>query len=120
MNHTSGLTYEFMHASKVDDFYRSNGINFQGTDHTLEEMVRKLATAPLLCQPGSQWNYSVSTDVLGRLVEIWSGETLQQFFKSQIFEPLQMLDTDFHVAEHNHSRFAALYAALTTTRDFAR
>jgi CubicO group peptidase (beta-lactamase class C family) len=109
MNHTSGLTYEFMHASPVDDYYRSNGINFQGTGHTLEEMVGKLATAPLLCQPGSQWNYSVSTDVLGRLVEVWSGQSLQTFFRTRIFEPLNMQDTDFHVAESNHQRFAALY-----------
>ncbi len=109
MNHTSGLTYEFMHANAVDDYYRANGINFQGTEHTLEQMVAKLATAPLLCQPGSQWNYSVSTDVLGRLVEVWSDLSLQDFFKTRIFDPLQMHDTDFHVAEKKHGRFAALY-----------
>ena len=109
MNHTSGLTYEFMHANAVDDYYRAHGINFQGTEHSLEMMVGKLATAPLLCQPGSQWNYSVSTDVLGRLVEVWSGISLQEFFKTRIFDPLQMPDTDFHVAQKNHGRFAALY-----------
>ncbi|OED39900.1 serine hydrolase [Chromatiales bacterium (ex Bugula neritina AB1)] len=109
MNHTSGLTYEFLHANPVDNYYRDQGINFQSTEYTLEEMVQKLAAAPLLCQPGSQWNYSVATDVLGRLIEVWSGASLQAFFKERIFEPLQMLDTGFHVEPHKHQRFSAMY-----------
>ena len=109
MNHTSGLTYEFMRSSPVDALYRERGINFQGNEGTLEQMVVKLAEAPLLCQPGTQWNYSVSTDVLGRLVEVWSGVSLREFFIREILQPLNMHDTDFSVAEDNVHRFSALY-----------
>jgi CubicO group peptidase (beta-lactamase class C family) len=80
---------------------------------TLAEMVERLAAVPLLCQPGSAWNYSVSTDVLGRLVEVWSGLTLEEFFRSRIIEPLDMRDTAFHVAAGNQARFAACYSPLT-------
>ena len=109
MNHTSGLTYEFMQSSPVDALYRERGINFQGTKHSLEEMTIKLAGAPLMCQPGSQWNYSVATDVLGRLVEVWSGQSLREFFINEILHPLNMHDTDFSVSKDNADRFSALY-----------
>ncbi|MCB1739710.1 MAG: beta-lactamase family protein [Gammaproteobacteria bacterium] len=110
MTHTSGLTYGFMQANVVDAAYREAGIEFPGSNCTLAELVDRLAGLPLLCQPGSQWNYGVSTDVLGRLVEIWSGQSLAGFFAERIFAPLRMLDSGFHVAEPNHARFAALYA----------
>jgi len=109
MNHTSGLTYEFMRSSPVDSLYRERGINFQGTEVNLQEMTKKLAQAPLMCQPGSQWNYSVATDVLGRLIEVWSGQSLREFFVTEILHPLNMHDTDFNVAQHNAHRFSALY-----------
>jgi len=110
MNHTSGLTYGFMQSTPVDAYYRENGITFQDKKGSLKEMVNQLARAPLLCQPGTQWNYSVATDVLGRLVEIWSGKTLRDYFVSEILEPLKMHDTDFSVAENNVDRFTAMYA----------
>ena len=69
----------------------------------------QLAQIPLLCQPGSQWNYSVATDVLGRLVEIWSGQTLADFFAEHIFKPLGMNDSGFAVAESQRDRFCSLY-----------
>ncbi len=110
MTHTSGLTYGFMQANVVDARYRAERIEFPGDAGSLEELVDRLAGIPLICQPGSAWNYSVSTDVLGRLVEIWSGRSLQQFFADEIFGPLAMNETGFHVAPENHSRFASLYA----------
>ncbi len=110
MTHTSGLTYGFMQANPVDAEYRNRGIEFPGADGELREWVQVLSELPLICQPGSAWNYSVSTDVLGRLVEVWSGQDLQEFFQNRIFEPLGMVDTGFHVASDNHSRFATLYA----------
>ena len=113
MTHTSGLTYGFMQTNVVDAAYREADIEFPGTAATLEELVKRVAALPLICQPGSGWNYSVSTDVLGRLIEVWSGQTLAEFFSEELLKPLRMVDTGFHVDEDNHSRFAALYAPLT-------
>lgn len=110
MTHTSGLTYGFMRANVVDGRYRAEGIEFPGDAGSLAELVERLAGIPLICQPGSAWNYSVSTDVLGRLVEVWSGRSLERFFHDEIFAPLGMHETGFHVAPDNHARFAALYA----------
>jgi CubicO group peptidase (beta-lactamase class C family) len=110
MTHTSGLTYSFMRSNAVDAAYREAGIEFPDASTTLAELVERAAEVPLMCQPGSQWNYSISTDVLGRLVEIWSGTSLADFFRERIFQPLGMQATDFHVEPANHDRFAALYA----------
>ena len=109
MTHTSGLTYGFMQANPVDARYRELKIELPTDAADLAEWVERAATIPLICQPGSQWNYSISTDVLGRLVEIWSGESLAEFFKNHIFEPLKMIDTGFHVIENKRERFASLY-----------
>ena len=111
--HTSGLTYGFMNANVVDQEHRNQKIEFPGTAGTLEELVKRLAGIPLIAQPGTQWNYSVSTDVLGRLVEVWSGLSLEAFFKERILEPLGMHDTGFSVAEGNKDRFASLYSPLS-------
>ena len=112
MTHTSGLTYGFMQSNPVDECYRQERIDFQGDRETLAETVERLAQIPLLCQPGSQWNYSVSTDVLGRLVEVWSGQTLEEFMTGEIFVPLHMLDTGFSVPTDKRERFSALYSPL--------
>ena len=111
--HTSGLTYGFMNANVVDQEHRNQKIEFPGTAGTLEELVKRLAGIPLIAQPGTQWNYSVSTDVLGRLVEVWSGLSLEAFFKDRILEPLGMHDTGFSVVEENKDRFASLYSPLS-------
>lgn len=113
MTHTAGFTYGFMEATPVDAFYREHKINFEGRGLTLAEMTERLAQAPLLCQPGSQWNYSVAIDVLGRLVEVWSGMPLDQFFDERILQPLGMTDTAFSVPEHKLDRFAACYGPAT-------
>ncbi len=113
MTHTSGLTYGFMQDNVVDEAYRAADIEFPGSAASLQELVARVAQQPLLCQPGSRWNYSVSTDVLGRLVEVWSGQDLQAYLQAALFEPLGMVDTGFHVAAHNHQRFVSLYAPLS-------
>ena len=110
LTHTSGLTYGFMNSSVVDEAYRARDLEFSGNRAALAQCVEELASVPLVCQPGSQWNYSVATDVLGRLVEIWSGQSLADFFYHRIFLPLEMLETGFSVAPANQQRFAALYA----------
>ena len=111
--HTSGLTYGFMNANVVDQEHRNQKIEFPGTAGTLEELVKRLAGIPLIAQPGTRWNYSVSTDVLGRLVEVWSGLSLEAFFKERILEPLGMHDTGFSVTEGSRDRFASLYSPLS-------
>jgi CubicO group peptidase (beta-lactamase class C family) len=108
MTHTAGLTYGFMHQNVIDAEYRNRGLD-QNHSFNLAEWVDLLADIPLLCQPGSQWNYSVATDVLGRLIEIWSGESLAEFFHHHIFDPLHMKDTGFSVRADQADRFAALY-----------
>ncbi len=113
LTHTSGLTYGFMNTNVVDAAYRAQQLEFPGKAATLAEWVEGLASVPLLCQPGSQWNYSVAPDVLGRLVEVWSQQELASFFNEHIFVPLAMGDTAFSVAPQNQSRFAALYAPLS-------
>lgn len=109
MTHTSGLTYGFMRTNVIDACYRE----VENEPGNLEEWVKQIAKIPLICQPGSQWNYSVSTDVLGRLVEVWSGQSLETFFQERIFIPLNMKDTGFQVSDENHERFISLYAPLS-------
>ena len=82
----------------------------------LEGVCDRLASLPLLFQPGTEWNYSVATDVVGRIVEVVSGESLDSFFAKRIFSPLGMRDTGFFAPEEHHSRLAALYQPDPATR----
>ena len=117
LTHTAGLTYGFLYQSAVDDIYRRAGYEWgapRGT--TLEQACDVWASFPLLFQPGTEWNYSVATDVVGRLVEVIAGQSLDEFFAQRIFQPLGMNDTGFFVPEHGVSRLAALYQPDPTTR----
>lgn len=107
MRHSSGLTYGVFGNTPVDQMYRRAGI--LGRDTSLRQMVEKLGKIPLQHQPGTRWLYSVSTDVLGRLVEVLSGKSLDEFFQQRIFGPLDMKDTAFHVPAEKLDRFAANY-----------
>jgi CubicO group peptidase (beta-lactamase class C family) len=109
LSHTSGLTYGFMEATPVDALYRERGVDFQTSDKTLAEVVEIAADIPLLAQPGAEWNYSISTDVLGHLVAVISGQSFDQFLRERVTGPLGMVDTDFHVPAEKISRFAANY-----------
>ncbi len=109
LTHTSGLTYGFHYAHPVDAMYRSAGFewgNPPGVD--LAGCCDLWAAQPLLFEPGTEWNYGVSTDVLGRLVEVVSGQSLDSFFRERIFEPLGMVDTAFD-AGATVDRLAAPY-----------
>jgi CubicO group peptidase (beta-lactamase class C family) len=108
LTHTSGLTYGFT-GSPVSAIYQAAKFDFQTEEASLWQMMERLAKLPLLAQPGTEWNYSVSTDVLGALVETISGMGFDQFLKTRIFGPLGMNDTDFHVHRGNQARFAANY-----------
>jgi CubicO group peptidase (beta-lactamase class C family) len=121
LTHTSGLTYGFHHVHPVDAIYRASGYEWgspPGKD--LAECCDGWAQLPLVFQPGTEWNYGVSTDVLGRVVEVASGQSLDEFFRTRIFEPLGMTDTDFYVPEAEQHRLAALYFPQPGTRQAAR
>jgi CubicO group peptidase (beta-lactamase class C family) len=110
LTHTAGLTYGFHHAHPVDAMYRAAGFEWgQPPDADLADCCDRWAGIPLLFQPGSEWNYGVSTDVLGRVVEDASGQTLDQFFQDRIFGPLGMTDTAFFADDARAERLAALY-----------
>ena len=100
--HTSGLTYGWMFNHPVDHAYRKRGIGSR--TKSLAEMCELMAEVPLLFSPGQEWNYSLATDVLGHLVELISGSTLDEFFRTEIFEPLGMIDTAFHVDDARADR----------------
>jgi len=111
LTHTSGLTYGFMERTNVDRAYRKLGVGALGKPFSgdLAEMVKALAGLPLEFSPGTAWNYSVSTDVVGHLVELISGERFDEYLRRHVFEPLGMLDTGFFVPEEKTGRFAACY-----------
>jgi CubicO group peptidase (beta-lactamase class C family) len=111
MRHTSGLTYGIQTTTNVDAAYRKLGIGQLERHGTLDEMVQKLAGVPLDFSPGTAWNYSVSTDILGYLVGVISGVPFPEYLRTRITEPLGMADTDFHVHEGQGARFASCYAA---------
>jgi CubicO group peptidase (beta-lactamase class C family) len=108
LRHTSGLTYGFQLRTNVDAAYRSAKIDaFQA--ESLQAFVDALGRLPLEFSPGTAWNYSVSTDVVGHLVGVVSGLPFDEFVRSRILQPLGMHDTDFHVPAAKVSRFADCY-----------
>lgn len=110
LTHTSGLTYGFQRRHPVDEIYRSRGYDFsfaRGAD--LSQAIEDWGSMPLLFEPGTQWNYSVAFDVLGRLIEIWSGQPLDIFMKERIFDPLGMADTEWWCTPEKKDRLAMLY-----------
>ncbi len=108
LRHTSGLTYGFFGNTPVDQRYKAAGVLI--SDQTLEDTITKLSGIPLLYQPGSRWHYSVSTDVLGRVVEVASTQSLDRYLTEQIFEPLEMKDTFFNVPPDKRPRLAQMYS----------
>jgi CubicO group peptidase (beta-lactamase class C family) len=124
LRHTSGLTYGFQHRTPVDAAYRTLKIGEVDKAGTLETMIEALATLPLEFSPGEAWNYSVSTDVIGWLIEKISGQRLDAFLHERLFAPLGMADTGFHVPAAKAQRLASCYQATPaggfTLQDDAR
>lgn len=113
LTHCSGLTYGFLRQGPVDARYREAGLgDFTTPDYSLREGMQRLAAEPLLFDPGTAWNYSMSTDVCGAVVEAITGKTLAQAFAERVFEPLSMLDTGFSVPASEVDRFTSLYAQM--------
>jgi CubicO group peptidase (beta-lactamase class C family) len=109
LRHTSGIAYNWH--KDLGPLYKAANVGHGMLPHdaTLEENVKHLAGVPLLFNPGEKYEYGLGIDVLGRLVEVVSGKSLDEFFRTRIFEPLGMKDTFFYVPENKRNRLAAAY-----------
>jgi CubicO group peptidase (beta-lactamase class C family) len=110
LRHTAGFTYGFHNRTPIDAAYRAQGIAEMDTEGGLLAMIGQLEKLPLEYSPGEAWIYSVATDVVGRLVEIVSGQGYADFVQQRILTPLKMGDTDFLVPQAKRDRFIPCYA----------
>jgi CubicO group peptidase (beta-lactamase class C family) len=108
LTHTSGLVYG-SHGGLLGEAYQARGVDFGPAGGGLAVNVERLGGLPLLFEPGRRWNYGVSTDLLGRVIEVVSGQSLDAFFRERILEPLAMTDSGFEVGPENLGRLAKLY-----------
>lgn len=108
LRHTAGFTYGFFSRTPIDRRYFLSEllINY---DRPLSDLVSRLGEIPLLYQPGTRFHYSIASDVLGRVVEVASDKSFDEFLSERVFKPLDMRDTGFFVPEEKHDRFAANY-----------
>jgi CubicO group peptidase (beta-lactamase class C family) len=104
LRHTSGIAYEHTGNGLVQQLYQQSRVRSRKISNA--EHAALVAGMPLICQPGTEWNYSRSTDVLGRLIEVVSGKTLASFLTERILAPLQMAETAFHTGPENADRLA--------------
>jgi CubicO group peptidase (beta-lactamase class C family) len=118
LRHTSGLTYDHTGNGLVQQLYQQSRLRSRKI--TNAEHAVMLADMPLICQPGAEWNYSRSTDILGRIIEVVSGKTLGAFLTERIFVPLRMAETGFHTAAENAGRLAEPFASDPWTGDEVR
>ncbi len=109
LTHQSGLVYDDPQGNALERALTEAGLGFDREIASMAEAVEKLAAFPLAFQPGQRWFYGLSTDVLGRLIEVLSGQSLGAFLKTRIFDPLGMEDTSFTVPADKLDRLAALY-----------
>ncbi len=108
LRHTSGLTYDHTGSGLVQQLYQQSRLRSRKISNA--EHATIIAGMPLMCQPGAEWNYSRSTDVLGRIIEVVSGKSLGVFLTERILAPLQMTETAFHTSEANAGRLAEAFA----------
>ena len=116
LTHTAGLTYAFTRSSVLDEMYKARGADqLVDWDADLAEMCRRWGSLPLLFEPGTAWNYSVATDVLGRVLEVVTGQSLEEVFAERVFGPLGMKETRWWVDTDDAHRLAALYVPHPAT-----
>jgi len=108
LRHTSGITYDHTGNGLVQQLYQQSRLRSRKI--TNAEHAALVASLPLMCQPGAEWNYSRSTDILGRIIEVVTGKTLSAFLTERILAPLQMAETAFHTGEENAGRLAEPFA----------
>ena len=116
LTHTAGLSYGFFLDTPIDDMYRHSV--FHSSTATLEEKVLGMAEIPLRHQPGAAWNYSIATDVCGYLVQVLADMPFEDFLEREIFAPLGMVDTAFHVPPDKVDRLAKLYQFMPADGGF--
>jgi CubicO group peptidase (beta-lactamase class C family) len=104
LRHTSGITYDHTGDGLVQQLYKQSRLRSRKI--TNAEHAALVASLPLMCQPGAEWNYSRSTDILGRIIEVVTGKSLSAFLTERILAPLQMAETAFHTGEENAGRLA--------------
>jgi CubicO group peptidase (beta-lactamase class C family) len=117
LTHTSGISYDFYEGTPIAELYKKNGLTIQAAYQngtSLEDFTRVLAKQPLANQPGEAWHYGMSIDVLGRLIEVISGQDYGEFLDERVFKPLGMVDASFTVTDDKLDRFAANYMKLPT------
>lgn len=115
LRHTSGIAYEHTGNGLVQQLYQQSRVRSRKISNA--EHAALIAGMPLMCHPGEEWNYSRSTDILGRVIEVVSGKSLSAFLSERILLPLQMLDTAFHTGEHNAGRLAEPFPTDPWTGD---
>ncbi len=113
LTHTSGIAYGDFYPGKIQAVYKKNNMLGVGLSHpswTTEEFINRLAAVPLVFQPGDHFMYGLNMDVLGRIVEVASGEKLADYFRKHIFEPLGMKDTYFYLPKEKQARLVPIYS----------
>jgi len=115
LRHTSGITYDHTGNGLVQQMYQQSRLRSRKISNA--EHAAVVASLPLMCQPGAEWNYSRSTDILGRIIEVVSGKTLSAFLTERILVPLQMAETGFHTGAENADRLAEPFPTDPWTGD---
>ena len=115
LRHTSGLSYEITGTGMVQRLYAKSGARDRNITNAQHAAI--IAKLPLMCQPGSEWNYSRATDILGRIIEVISGKTLSAYLTERILAPLRMAETAFHTGAENAHRLAEPFATDPWTGD---
>ena len=110
LRHTAGMTYEFLGQAPVQKIYDEAGLRTTTRGHSNAQFAELLANMPLMFEPGSIWEYSRSTDVLGALLEVVSGQSLGRLLQEQVLGPLGMVDTAFYVPPDQQHRIAQAFA----------
>lgn len=111
LTHTAGLTLPLSYDGPLTEHYKANGLEGMRSTGSMTEVIAKLAGMPVGFEPGTRWQYSMAQEVLGRLVEVVSGQSFDRFLHERIFEPLGMADTGFHVPADKIERFCSNYPA---------
>lgn len=113
LTHTSGIIYGDFARGYAKDIYEQFGLNGNGLSHETwsnEDLVNAIAKAPLMFQPGTKYTYGLNMEVLGRVVEVVSGQSLKDYFQEYIFDPLGMMDTHFYLPKEKHDRLVPLWS----------